>query len=175
VTKVAPLLVTVTLLSACGYALAGRGSSLPDHIRRIGVPMFENQSQIPELDRVLTEAVQQELRSKGRYLIVQEATGVDAVLTGTVRPVSLTVSAFTDARQAQRYLVTVLAEVEFKDVRENKVIFSRAVLRASEEYEAIGTAAVNDASALFSQDQNALNRIAKTFARTVVTSILEAF
>jgi hypothetical protein len=42
--------------SGCGYALAGRGNTLPSHIRRIGVPMFENHSNTPDLDRILTEA-----------------------------------------------------------------------------------------------------------------------
>ena len=170
------LLTGLTLLSSgCGYALAGRGNALPDTIRRIGLPTFENHSNTPDLDRVLTEAVRQEFQGKGHFTIVQETSGVDAVLSGTVAPVRISVAALTQGRQAQRYLITVEASVEFKDVKGNKVLWSNPNLRVSDEYDVTGTVAVNDPAAIFSQDQNALNRLAKSFARTLVASILEAF
>ena len=55
-------------LAGCGYALAGRGNTLPTHIRTIGVPQFVNQSSTPDIDGVLTDEVRQELQSRGRYL-----------------------------------------------------------------------------------------------------------
>ena len=162
-------------LAGCGYALAGRGNALPTHIRRIGLPTFVNQSDTPNLDRILTDAVRQELSSRGQYTVVQETTGVDAVLTGTVRPVLYDVAALTSGRQAQKYVITVQASVEFKDVKESKVLWSNPNMRASDEYEPAGATAVTEAAAIFSQDQNALNRLARAFARSLVTSILEAF
>ena len=169
-------LVTLALLNAaCGYALAGRGNALPDHIRRIGVPTFTNHSDTPELDRILAEAVREELRGRGRFTIVQEADGVDAVLTATVNPVTLSVAALNENRQAQRYLITVNATVEFKDSKDNKVLWSNPSLRVSDEYDAAAGVSVTNPAATFTQDQSALNRLAKAFARTLVTSILEAF
>jgi outer membrane lipopolysaccharide assembly protein LptE/RlpB len=93
-------------VAGCGYALAGRGANLPEHVRRIGVPIFDNQSSTPELDRILTEAVRTELQARGRYTVVPEATGVDAVLTATIRPLSVAPVGFTDARQESRRLIT---------------------------------------------------------------------
>lgn len=173
--KRVPLLFWVLALASCGYALAGRGNALPDHIRRIGVPMFENQSDTPDLDRVITEAVRQELQGRGRYTIVPATTGVDAVLTGTLRPVSVTVASLTAARQASHYLITIQAAVEFKDVKNDKVIWSNPGARVSDEYEVTGGGVINDPAAIFSQDQTALQRMAKSFARSLVASILEAF
>jgi outer membrane lipopolysaccharide assembly protein LptE/RlpB len=160
---------------ACGYALAGRGNALPDHIRRIGVPTFTNHSDTPELDQTLAEAVRQELQGRGRFTIVQDSTGVDAVLTATINPVTLTVASLNEDRQAQRYLITVTATVEFKDAKDNKVLWSNPSLRVSDEYDAGVGVNVTNPAAIFTQDQNALNRLAKNFARTLVTSILEAF
>ena len=168
-------LIVAALGTGCGYALAGRGNTLPEHIRRIGLPTFENHSNTPELDRVLTEAIRQELQGKGRFTIVPETTGVDAVLTGTVAPVRVTISAFTPNRQAQRYVITIEAALEFKDLKDNKVLWSNPAQRASDEYDATGAVATNDPAAIFSQDQSALNRLAKAFARSVVSSILENF
>lgn len=170
------LIAVAFLNAACGYALAGRSNALPDYIRRIGVPPFTNHSDIPELDRILAEAVREELRGRDRrYTVVPESDGVDAVLTATVNPVSSTVAAFNENRQAQRYLMTVSAAVEFKDTKDGKVIWSSPSLRGSEEYDVAAAVGVTDPAAIFTQDQNALNRLAKAFARALVAQMLEAF
>jgi outer membrane lipopolysaccharide assembly protein LptE/RlpB len=176
--RLVPLALALALLaiSACGYALAGRANTVPDHVKRIGVPPFENQSTTPDLDRVLAEAVRTELQSKGRYEIVQDATGVDAVLTAVLRPIAVNVLALTDqTRQASKYSMTVQASVEFKDLTVNpaKMLWTNPAVRVTEEYEATGTIAINDPAAIFSQDDNALSRLAKAFARSVVSAALE--
>ncbi|SVA84129.1 uncharacterized protein METZ01_LOCUS136983, partial [marine metagenome] len=44
------LLVSV-LSSGCGYALAGRGSFLPDYVETIGIPLFENNTAFFEMEQ----------------------------------------------------------------------------------------------------------------------------
>lgn len=172
----AALALTLLAVSACGYALAGRANNVPLYIKRIGVPPFENQSTTPDLDRVLADAVRTELQSRGRYVIVQDATGVDAVLTAVLRPISTNVLALTDTtRQAAKYSMTVHASVEFKDLTANstkKILWTNPAMLVTEEYEATGTININDPSAIFSQDSNALSRLAKAFARSVVSAAL---
>ena len=73
------LLVSV-LSSDCGYALAGRGSFLPDYVETIGIPLFENNTAFFEMEQILTEAVRTEFIGRGSYQIVPEEDGVDAVL-----------------------------------------------------------------------------------------------
>jgi len=175
-TRLAASVIALALfaVSGCGYTLAGREINLPANIKRIGVPPFENQSSLPDLDRVLADAVRTELQSKGRFVIVQDATGVDAVLTAVLRPIQIQVLALTDqTRQASKYSLTVDASVEFKDLTANKVLWTNPGMRVTEEYEATGTIAINDPAAIFSQDDNALNRLAKAFARSVVAAALE--
>jgi outer membrane lipopolysaccharide assembly protein LptE/RlpB len=170
----AGLALALLAVSACGYALAGREINIPPNIKRIGVPPFENQSSTPDLDRVLADAVRTELRSRGRFQIVQDATGVDAVLTAVLRPIRLNVLALTDqTRQASKYSMTVDAAVEFKDLTANKMLWTNPAVLVTEEYEATGTIAINDPAAIFSQDDNALSRLAKAFARSVVNAALE--
>lgn len=175
-TRLVPAVLAIALLavSACGYALAGREVNLPANIKRIGVPPFQNQSSTPDLDRVLADAVRAELRSKGRFEIVQDATGVDAVLTAVLRPIQIQTLALTDqTRQASKYAMTVDASVEFKDLTTNKMLWTNPAVRVTEEYEATGTIAINDPAAIFSQDDNALSRLARAFARSVVAAALE--
>src|SRR6185436_5351478 len=47
----------VLATSSCGYALAGRGNTLPSSIKIIGVPQFTNRSIVPNVDLVVTDAV----------------------------------------------------------------------------------------------------------------------
>ncbi|MFO7302475.1 MAG: LptE family protein [Acidobacteriota bacterium] len=163
------------LAGGCGYALAGRGNTLPSHITSIGVPPFTNQSTTPDIDRVLTDAVRAELQSKGRYRILPDENGVDAVLVGRVLNVVLQPAAFTAENQVSRYLIVATASVEFTDRQTKQVIWSNPSFQGRDEFDVTTGESATDPTALFAQDTTALERLARTFARTVVTSIFEAF
>lgn len=163
------------LASGCGYALAGRGNTLPPGIVIIGVPAFVNQSTTPDVDRVLTDAVRAELQTKRRYRIVPDETGVDGLLVGLVLNVGLQPIAFTPDNQVSRNLIIATASIEFTDVQTSRVIWANPSFQARDEYDVTTGQSANDPTALFAQDANALDRLARTFARSVVTSIFEAF
>ncbi|HEX5216876.1 MAG TPA: LPS assembly lipoprotein LptE [Vicinamibacterales bacterium] len=170
------VLVLALAATGCGYALAGssKTNNLPDYIRRIGVPLFLNQSTIPELDQVYTQAIRTELQGRGKFTVVTDTTGVDAVLTGTIQSVSQEPVAFTPGNQATRYQITVYVHVEFKDLKANKVLAS-STDRKTEEYEVSTGAVVTDLATLYAQNRNAFDRLSRDFARSVVQTILDAF
>jgi hypothetical protein len=161
-------------LTGCGYALAGRGSFLPDYIKTIGVPQFVNSTTTFNLDQIVTAQVRQELIGRGRFRVLPEATG-DAIVTGSITSLSLTPSGFNATQQATRYSVVVVANVEFRDTHTNKVVWSNPSMQFREEYPVSSGTAVTDTNAFFRQDATALNRLAQNFARSLVTSILENF
>jgi len=163
--------------SACGYSLAGRGSFLPEHVQTIGIPIFLNNTKVFEVEQRLTEAVRREFIGRGKYKIVPDATGADAVLKGEISSITLTPTSFTAQRQATRYAVSVLIKVELRDLKTDKVLWENPSLEFREEYElaTVTGTSVADASAFFGQASNALDRMTANFARTVVTAILEAF
>ena len=43
-------LLVGALTAGCGYALAGRGSFLPDYVETIGIPLFENDTAFFEVE-----------------------------------------------------------------------------------------------------------------------------
>lgn len=161
-------------LSGCGYSLAGRGSFLPEYIRTIGIPMFGNLSSLPDVDRILTERVRNEFINRGRYRVVTERTGVDAVLVGDVTSVTFTPAAFTQQQQASRYALVLTARIEFTDLKENKVLWQNPAIQFREEFEVSSNTAA-DVSTFFGQNADALQRVSTEFARTIVSAILEAF
>ena len=168
-------LMVLLSTSGCGYALAGRGNTLPADIRTIGIPDLVNQSSEPDIDGVLTRALRTEFQGKGRYVVRPEGTGVDALLTGRVTSVIFQPVAFTPEGQGQRYQVIVTAAIEFRDVKRDQVLWSNPSFVARDEYAITTGTTATDPNALFRQDTTALDRLARSFARTVVTSIFEAF
>ena len=95
------------LYSGCGYALAGRGSFLPASIRTIGVRTFANRTAVFNLETMLTAKVRSEFIGRGKYHILPETTGVDALLTGEVTSVSA-IQRRQASRQSARPRVTRL-------------------------------------------------------------------
>lgn len=170
------MVVAAAAMSAsCGYALAGRGNTLPAHIRVIAVPQFVNETSEPELDTRLTDAVRRELEGRGRFTITPDPAGADAVLNVTIKRHELTPIAFSQG-QASRYAVVVVADVVFRDQKKNEPLDgSNPGLSVREEYSLGSVAAPADAAVLFRQDRNAIERLSRTFAQQVVTAILEAF
>jgi hypothetical protein len=169
------LLFVLVASSGCGYSLAGRGSFLPEHIVRIGVPAFANRSTVFNLETQITEKVRSEFISRGRYVIVPETTNVDAVLTGEISAVRPDVVSVNPDNLAGRYAVTMTARVDLRDLRDNKVLWENAAMSFRQEYPAQSATATSDPNAFFAQDASALDRMTTEFARVLVSAILEAF
>jgi hypothetical protein len=161
--------------TGCGYALSGRGSFLPSYIQRIGVPTFVNRTTIFNLETILTQKVRGEFIGRGKYQILPESTGVDALLTGEVTAVSITPVSFTTQQLASRYALTMTARIELRDLRDNKVLWENPSVMFRQEYDATTGRDATDPAAFFQQDTNTVERISTEFARTIVSAILEAF
>lgn len=175
VVLVAFLTILPVVSSGCGYSLAGRGSFLPESIKTIGVPLFGNSSQVFDIERRLTERVRSEFIGRGKYRVLPDAAGADAVLMGEITSVTLSPSSFNEQQLATRYAIVVTTKLEFKDVKADKVLWSNPAWQFREEYEVTNASEATDVNAFFGQEANALDRIAQNFARSVVSAILEAF
>jgi hypothetical protein len=169
------VLVAALAAAGCGYTLAGRGSFLPAYINTIGIPTFVNRTTVFNLETQLTQKVQSEFIGRGRYKIIPDAPGADAVLTGEVTSVSIAPASFNPQQTASRYIITMTARVELRDVRDSKILWENPSLVFREEYEAQSGTGVLDPAAFFGQDINALERMSSDFAQAIVSAILEAF
>ena len=167
------------LTSGCGYALAGRGAYLPAYIKTIGIPTFTNSTTVFNVETLLTEKVRREFIGRGKYTLLPQATGVDAVLTGTVSSIALVPVSFAQQTNlASRYTITLIANLQFRDSRTNDLLWENQGLVFRQDYDAPSESSgttITDPNAFFGQDANALDRLGEEFARTVVSSILEAF
>ncbi len=170
------LLLLAFLTSGCGYALAGRGSFLPDYIRVVGIPPFENRSSFSQVEQVLTEKVRTEFIGRGKYQVIPEVQGSDAVLSGELLAISVQPVGFNEQQLASRYLFIWTMKIAFTDAQTNEVLWSNDALTFRGEYELSTRGDQTNLGASFvDQERSSAERMATDVARSVVTSILEAF
>ena len=169
------LALCVLVSPACGYSLAGRGSFLPAYIKTIGIPTFVNRTTVFNLETMLTQKVRAEFIGRGKYQILPQSTGVDALLTGEVLNVNIAPASFNPQQLASRYAITMIARIELRNMRDNTVLWENPNVMFRQEYEATSGRTATDPAAFFQSDTTALERIATEFARTIVSAILEAF
>ncbi|MDA1094234.1 MAG: LptE family protein [Acidobacteria bacterium] len=169
-------LVAALVNNGCGYALAGQGSFLPDYIQTIGIPLFENTTTVFEVEQALTQQVVTQFIGRGSYNVSSAETGVDALLSGTITSIDIQPASFTAQQQASRYVFTLRVAIEFRDLATGEMLWENPALTFSDEYEvASGSGGQLDANTFFGQQSNAVERLARDFGLTVVSSILEAF
>ena len=170
------LLLALAVFPGCGYALAGRGSFLPADISSVGIPQLVNRSSFFDVEQILTEKVRAEFIGRGKYRVLPEPVGADTLLAGEITAVSLTPIALTAEQLASRYLFTVTMRVTFTDTRTAAVLWSNDAWTFREEYElSTRSNTAIEGTAFLDQERNAFDRISSDIARSIVTSILEAF
>lgn len=75
-----------------------------------------------QVEQILTEKIRTEFIGRGRYTVIPDAEGADAVVTGTVTSVTVTPVSFTEQQLASRYQFALTMDVEFTDTRTAKVL-----------------------------------------------------
>jgi outer membrane lipopolysaccharide assembly protein LptE/RlpB len=155
---------------SCGYHLAGTGSSLPPHIKTIGLPIFVNNTQGYQVEQKITANIQTVLLQRGKYKVVPDAQGVDALLKGTILSVSLYPVSFSQEGRASEYNVVINAKVTFTDLLQKKVLFQNPSFIFRGQYQID-----QDELLFFDRQSEAIDQIAKDFAESVVSAILEGF
>jgi hypothetical protein len=170
-----PILAAGLGAASCGYALAGRGSFLPDYIKTLGIPMFGNATQFQTVEQVFTQKVRLEFQSSRRYTVVPSEDGVDGIVRGEIESISLQPVSLNAQQLASRTRVTVVLKVKFEDVKAGKTLWENPALSFSDEYELANPSVVQDVSAFIGNERVAMDRLSTDFARSVVSAILEAF
>ncbi len=118
---IAAALLIGLLFSGCGYML---GPSTVQGVRTVHVPIFKSDSFRRNVDYMLTEAIQDEIKARGAYRLADEATA-DTVLTGRIvdiRKNALSENRFDDVREFQLMLG---AEVKWVDRRSGRILQER--------------------------------------------------
>ena len=165
------ILLLVVTAAGCGYKVAGQGNRLPQNLKVIAVPAFENQTPWMGLEQRLTGAVMQEFIHRTRFEVVGNPQGADAVLRGTVLRATTAPVVFDPATgRASVVAVEATLSVELQDQRNQEILYRNANYVFREQYEV-----TSDLDSFFEERDPALARLARDFAATLVSAVLENF
>ena len=122
------------LLPGCGYALTGTGSTLPDHLKTLSIPVFTNSSSQPEIHRELTSAIIKAFITDGRVKVVRKVQS-DMVMKGNLIHYELKTVSFSSNNFADDYIVVLGVDVEVID-KVNNETYLKQNLRTEWNYTA---------------------------------------
>jgi outer membrane lipopolysaccharide assembly protein LptE/RlpB len=164
-------MILASLLSGCGYHVAGHSAALPANVKTIGIPALENRTNQYRIEQRLTAALVREFLAKTSYRIVADANQADAVLRGRITSLESSAVLFDAATgRATTMLVTMRCEVVLEEREPPKVLYRNDNFLFRDEYE-IST----DLKSFFEERDPALDRMARNFAERLVAAIVEGF
>jgi outer membrane lipopolysaccharide assembly protein LptE/RlpB len=99
----------LVLVSGCGYTFRGTGTVLPADVRKIYIPLVENNSTELGLSDTVTEALREQFDSYGVVTVVDKQSEADAVLRVTVTQVKRSTRSVTSATNAALQLDTKMS------------------------------------------------------------------
>jgi outer membrane lipopolysaccharide assembly protein LptE/RlpB len=158
--------VLLALVTGCGYSWRG---NLPPHIQTVGVPVFANRTQWPNIESALTAAVVNAFASDGRLRVVNPAHA-DAILEGEIINYQVSVLAYDTNANPQQYRLFVTLSVRFRDVKRGTILFEERGLQERVDY----LAAPVVSNTIASQDA-AIVPVAQILARDIVARAVDPF
>jgi outer membrane lipopolysaccharide assembly protein LptE/RlpB len=164
-------LLLVSTLTGCGYHQAGSATHIPANVRTIAVPVFATQVQAYHTEMAFTQAIVRELNTRTKYRVLNtDAPDADATLHGTI--LSQTIAPLTydaSSGQSSSYLVTITAKV-YLTAHDGRVLYRNDSLAYREQYQS-----TQDLSGFIQEDSAATRRVARDFAQSLVSDMLESF
>ena len=155
----------------CGYSLVGTGASaLPPTVKTVWVPTFVNDTTVVGVEQRLTDATLRELAARGRLKPATDRSAADAELSGRLTSLSVSPVRFDDAGLAVEYQVTVTANLSLVEKATEKVLFKEPSFVFRQPYTVPGSS-----RAYYDREREAIEALARPFAQSLVTTILEGF
>ena len=145
-------------------------SGLPSNIKKVAVPafQFEVRGARYRVESRFTEAVSREIIRRGRGLKVQGTRdGADAVVEGTIRDFNFSGVLLDRDGRARIYEVTITSAVTIRDLKTDQILYDNQnfIFRDSFEFS-------SDPRSFFNEEDPAVERMARAFAESVVSTIV---
>ena len=166
------IILCLLLLSAAGFKDCYQPvtrSGLPKNIKIAAVPAFQFEARGARyrVSSRFTDSVIREVIKRGRGLKVQGSrTGADAAIEGSIKGFSFSGVLLDRDGRARVYEVTITSSVTVVDLKTNKVLYDNQnfVFRDSFEFS-------EDPRSFFNEEDPAVERMARAFAESVVSTI----
>lgn len=159
-------------VAAAALAIAGAGcanyrfkSTVPQELRTVSVPVFENASGYPEIDAVVTQYVLREFQREGTFKI-KNIDDSSLKLLGKLVKTDLTPLRYDRnyGSRASEYRYTLVAEITLVERSTGKLLMDGVEVKANTTFMTHGD--------MLTGMQDAYPRIAKELSRSIVDAVL---
>ena len=159
------LTLTATLLAVSGCSTYRFGSSVPEELRSVAVPVFENASGYPEIDAVVTQYVLREFQREGTFKI-RTVDNASLKLLGKLVKSELQAVSYDRNfdSQASEYRYSLVAEITLVERGTGKLLIDALPVKANTTF------LTHDD--MLTGMQDAYPRIAKELSRAIVDAVL---
>jgi signal-transduction protein with cAMP-binding, CBS, and nucleotidyltransferase domain len=160
---------TLLLLNcSCGYRATPSIRKLPENVQSLGIPIFKNLTQQFRIEQMITSAVLKEFSVRTRAAVKPNSSGVDVVLLGEINSIGSSPIAFdTEDSFGTAFLVTVQISAKLVRLKDSSIIWENPNYLFRERY-----VLNSEVSNFFSEENPALERLAKEFAGALTSTIL---
>ena len=163
------LLVLALGYFGCGYRVRSSVRALPKDIESLGIPTFVNRTSQYKMEQWITGAVLKEFNARTRIQVHSNQSGADAVLLGEIMSVQSTPVTYSSRSFGSAFMVTVQISAKMIRRKDSKVIWQNKNFTFRERY-----ALNSDVKDFFFEENPALERLAKAFAASLVSTIIES-
>ena len=158
------------LLASCGYRVASE-NRIKMPFKSVAIEPLESDTTTFKIEQFLTRSLASEFVEKSSFQVINDSSVADAILWGRVHEVKA--SPITFARSGDfgsTFLVSLRVSLLMRDRRNGEIVFKMDDYSFREQY------VVNiEVENFFKEENPALLRIARDFAESVVSTILEGF
>jgi hypothetical protein len=159
------LTFAAALFLSAGCSTYRLGSSVPEELRTISVPVFENASGFPEIDAVVTQYVLREFQREGTFKIkgVNDSSLklLGKLVSSDTQPINFDRNS---ALSASEYRYSLVAEITLVERGTGKLLIDGMQVKANTTFLTHGD--------MLTGLQDASPRIAKELSRAIVDAVL---
>jgi outer membrane lipopolysaccharide assembly protein LptE/RlpB len=166
--KLSILFLCLLVLTGCGYHVSGTGGSLSKGIRTISVPVFDNSSTEPLIQRQFTDAVRQAFLTDGR-LRLSSPDKADLLLNGVITTYYNQSVAFNRDDVVTESIITLAIKVKVLD-QINENVYMEDSMRTNWDYRS-DSLVINSEAAR----QIALQEAYRDLALRIVSLVIDKF
>ncbi len=163
--------LSIFFAAGCGYHTAGSATHLPPEVASIDVPIFQTKVENYHTEVTFTDAVARQLTSRTKDHVTESdhPRAADAMLRGTILTETYTPLTYnSQTGQSSSYLITITASVVLTGA-DGKVLYKNEHFLFRSQYQETA-----DLTSFIQEDSPAVQRIARDFAQSLVSDILES-
>lgn len=154
--------------AGCGYRLADRSRTQPKVAVTLSIPVLKNTTTTPRIEQILTRALIERFSQNSSMDISSDDKQGDIVLEGVVTSLHSAPILFGQEGFANTFLLSIQTSVKITRKSDGKVIMDMPNFLFRDQYQ------INpDVRHFFSEQNPAMDRIARDFASTVVALCME--